>query len=316
MSLNKKIINLAIPCFNESSNISELIRQLNLHTSKLNYEFEFIFIDNDSSDNTVELLKRAALEDTRIKIIVNNRNYGPIRSGYWAILQSRGDALICMSSDLQDPPSLIPEMVESWEKGWKVVLGVKPKSQTNFFMHLLRKKFYQLFNKVANINLVPNATGFGLYDKDVINDVKKINDPYPFFRGMISELGYPLKTIEFIQPPRVAGKSNQNLYSLYDMAMLGIVSHSVLPIRVAGMAGMMISMICFLVAIIYFFLKIFFWDRFPIGTAPLILGNFFMFGLLFTLIGLIGEYIGSIHTYVRGWPIVTEKERINFDEKI
>ena len=310
-----KTINIAIPCFNEEQNIPllyERIKKEVLNNDK--YNFELIFIDNSSVDNTVEVLRCLAIQDRSVKVIINNRNFGPIRSGYWAILQSRGSALICMSADLQDPPELISQFIENWEKGWMVVLGVKPKSQTNFIMHFFRRKLYKLFNSVANINLVPNATGFGIYDKKVVDAIKEIRDPYPFFRGIISELGYPIKTIEFVQPRRINGKSNQSIYSLYDMAMLGMVSHSVLPIRMAGIVGLLISIICFAVAITYLILKLIFWDRFPIGTAPLILGNFFMFGMLFTLIGITGEYIGSIHNYVRGWPIVTEKERINFDE--
>jgi dolichol-phosphate mannosyltransferase len=273
---------------------------------------DFLFIDNASDDSTVEKLKSIATTDSRVKIIINNRNYGTVRSPYWGMMQAFGDAVVVLASDLQDPPELIPALLSEWERGWKVVLAVKPTSQTNFLFHSLRKFDYRLLDGISDVPLVKDTTGFGIYDRQVLERVRQINDPYPYMRGMVCELGFPIKTIEFDQPRRTRGISKNNFYTLYDIAMLGIVSHSLIPLRVASMLGLAVGGISFLLGILYFLLKLLYWDRFPMGFAPLIIGIFFMFGVLFLFIGLLGEYVGSIHTYVKNRPIVIEKERINF----
>ena len=230
------------------------------------------------------------------------------------MMQTRGSATIALASDLQDPPELIPQFLAQWELGWKVVLAVKPRSKTNFFVHKLRRLYYQVLDGIANIDLVKDATGFGLYDKKVLDQVRKISDPYPYLRGLICELGFPIKTIRFLQPRRERGISKNNFYTLFDIAMLGIVSHSLVPIRLASICGIVIGFLSLLVAIFYTMKKLLNWYSFPVGMAPIVIGIFLLFSLLFIFIGILGEYIGSIHSYVKNRPIVVERERINFEE--
>lgn len=307
------LVSLSIPCYNEAENVDELYSRICATIANIkNYNFELIFIDNASEDETVQKLSLLAKKDPRVKIIVNTRNFGHIRSPYWGLMQTKGIVTITLASDLQDPPELIPRFIEEWEKGWKVVLAVKPRSKTNFLVHKLRRLYYRILDGIANVDLVKDATGFGLYDQIVLDEVRKIADPYPYFRGLICELGFPIKTIPFTQPRRVRGISKNNFYTLFDMAMLGIVSHSLVPIRLASICGFVIGFLSFLVAIFYTILKLLYWDSFPMGMAPIVIGIFFLFSLLFIFIGLLGEYIGSIHSYVRNRPIVVEKDRINF----
>lgn len=307
------LVSLSIPCYNEAENVDELYRRIcNATDGLIKYSFEFIFIDNASEDETVQKLSALATQDPRVKIIVNTRNFGHIRSPYWGLIQTKGDLTITLASDLQDPPELIPHFIAEWERGWKIVLAVKPSSKTNFLVHKLRRLYYKILDGIANIDLVRDATGFGLYDRMVLDQVRKIADPYPYLRGLICELGFPVKTIPFTQPRRERGISKNNFYTLFDIAMLGIVSHSLVPIRLASICGLVIGFLSFLVAIFYMVMKLLYWDSFPIGLAPIVIGIFLLFSLLFIFIGLLGEYIGSIHSYVRNRPVVVEKERINF----
>lgn len=312
--MDKFLISIVSGTFNESENIEVLYNRIlkNISNYEGRYNFEIIVIDNASTDDTVVKLKNLAINDGRLKVIVNNRNFGHIRSPYWGILQAQGDAIIYLASDLQDPPELIPELISEWENGWQVVMAVKPRSQTGFFINSLRKIYYRMLSQVADVPIVHDATGFGLYDKKVIDNIRNINDPYPFFRGLVSELGFPVKTISFEQPRRARGISKNNFYTLYDIAMLGIVSHSMLPLRLAGMTGFLMSVLSFIAGLVYLFLKLLNWHSFPIGMAPLVIGVFFLFGMLFAFIGLLGEYIGAIHNYLKKRPVVVEKERVNF----
>lgn len=308
-----KFLSLLIPCFNEEENIDELYSRICTAVENIeNYSFEFIFIDNASEDKSVEILSRIALRDARVKVIVNTRNFGHIRSPYWGMMQTTGDATIVLASDLQDPPELIPQFISEWEKGWKIVLAVKPSSKTNFLLHKIRRLYYKILDGIASVDLVKDATGFGLYDRKVLDQIKKINDPYPYLRGLICELGYPIKTIAFSQPRRERGISKNNFYTLFDIAMLGMVSHSLVPIRIATIVGFILGILSFTIAIFYGVMKFLYWDTFPIGMAPLVVGVFFLFSLLFIFIGLLGEYVGSIQTYSKRRPIVVESRRINF----
>jgi glycosyltransferase involved in cell wall biosynthesis len=312
--MNKKIITIVSPTYNEEENILHFYSRVNEVIKNIsNYQFEFLFIDNASTDETANILKDLARQDKKIKVILNTRNFGHIRSPYWGIIQSQGDATIYLASDLQDPPELIPQFIDAWEKGFKVVLGVKPESKLNFLNHQLRKAYYKLLNKISNVPIIKNSTGFGLYDKEVLNEVRKINDPYPFLRGIIAELGYEVKQIFFLQERRAKGNSKNNFYTLYDIGILGIISHSITPIRIASLLGFLIGSLSFIFAFIFTLLKLIYWDSFPLGISPIIIGMFFMFGLILIFIGFLGEYIGSIHTYLKKRPIVVEKERINFD---
>lgn len=311
--MTKKLISIVTPTYNEQDNIKELYHRVKEQLVKLEsrYDYEIIVIDNCSEDRTQCILREIASYDKKFKVILNNRNFGHIRSPYYGILQSSGDATIYLASDLQDPPEKIGEFIEQWELGYKLVMATKPVSKSSRLMHGLRKAYYRALDGISDITLIPDSTGFGLYDKVVIDHLKEINDPYPFLRGLICELGYPVKTIEFIQPRRLRGLSKNNLYTLYDIAMLGIVSHSKVPLRIASFAGFILSFICFIGAIGYLIAKIIFWNSIPFGVAPMMIAMLFMFGVNMLFVGLLGEYVASIHSYVQKRPIVVERERIN-----
>lgn len=310
-----KKISFVSPTFNEEGNVEELYRRVSaIWTQYPQYSFEYVIIDNASTDKTVDKLRTISSLDKRVKIIVNIRNFGHIRSPYWGLLQASGDAIIYLASDLQDPPELIPDFISEWERGWQVVLAVKPISEGSKVIHLFRKTYYRTLSKISDVELINDATGFGLYAKPVIEEVRKIGDPYPYLRGLIAELGFPVKKIQFNQPRRVRGVSKNNFYTLFDIAMLGIVSHSLVPIRIASFAGILIGLLSLFMGTIFLVAKLVWWDHFPIGIAPLIIGTLGLFGLLFIFIGILGEYVGSIHTYNQRRPIVVERERINFTE--
>jgi glycosyltransferase involved in cell wall biosynthesis len=307
------LLSIVTPCYNEQDNVDELYRRVKAAIANINnYRFELIFIDNHSEDNTVEKLKALASKDSTVKIIVNARNFGHIRSPYYGILQSSGLATIYLASDLQDPPELIPEFIHHWEQGYKLVMATKPNSQGSALMHNLRKTYYRFLDGISDISILKDSTGFGLYDKQVLDHIRKIDDPYPFLRGLICELGFEIKTIPFEQPRRLRGISKNNIYTLYDIAMLGIVSHSKMPIRLMALTGFLMGGFSFFAALIFLTLKITYWEAFPIGVAPILIGLCFLFGLQFMFIGILGEYIGTIHTNTQKRPVVVEKERINF----
>ena len=309
----KKLISVMMPCYNEAENVEQAYREVRRIFEKLpQYDYEHIFIDNASTDQTVDILKRLAVADRRLKIIVNTRNFGHIRSPYHGILQAGGAAVICLASDLQEPPSLIPEFLKRWEQGFKMVRGVKSQSEESALMFAIRKMYYNFINRVSDIKLLKNSTGFGLYDRCVIEELRKIDDPYPYFRGLVSDIGFPSHEIEYTQPTRKRGISKNNFYTLYDIAMLGITNHSKVPLRLATMLGFAMAIASFLIAMGYLVAKLIFWDQFSLGTAPLIIGLFFLGSVQLFFIGIIGEYIGAIYTQVQKRPLVVEKERINF----
>jgi glycosyltransferase involved in cell wall biosynthesis len=307
-----KLISIVTPCYNEGENIEELYQRIVTVMAKLPYDYEHICIDNASTDDTVAKLKVLAAQDKRLKIIVNARNFGHIRSPYHALLQSHGDATVLIASDLQDPPEMIEDFVRKWEQGFKTVLAVKPESQESALMFAMRKSYYRLVSRISEVPLVQNATGAGLFDRVVIDILRKIDDPYPYFRGLLCEIGFPIATVPFKQPRRKRGITKNNFYTLYDIGMLGITNHSKLPLRMMTMAGFAVSLLSLAMALLYLIAKLFFWNSFQVGVAPLLIGIFFFGAVQTFFIGLLGEYIGSIHTKVRNMPHVIEAERVNF----
>jgi len=314
MSLELKLISVVTACFNEEENIREVYEQVRAVFIDLpQYEYEHIFIDNASKDRTVGILKGIAQEDHRVKIIVNTRNFGHIRSPYHALMQAKGDAVISIVADLQDPPIMIKKFIKKWEEGYKIVIGVKAQSEESPLFFAIRKAYYNLVGRLSEIELIKNFTGFGLYDQRVIETLRSIEDPYPYFRGLICDIGFERAVIEYIQPLRKRGFTKNNFYTLYDMAMLGITNHSKVPLRLATMTGFAVAFLNLIVALGYFVYKLIFWNSFTVGIAPLVIGLFFFASVQLFFIGIIGEYIGSIHTQVLKRPLVVEKERINFD---
>jgi glycosyltransferase involved in cell wall biosynthesis len=310
-----KTISIMTPCFNEEENVRELVDRIRKVMKGLpEYDYEHIVIDNSSRDRTVSILREIAAEDRHVKVIVNSRNFGHIRSGYYALLQARGDAVVGMASDLQDPPEMIPQFVKKWEDGFKVVVGVKEASAEFPLFFLIRKAYYNVVSRLSEVELIKNTTGFGLYDRKVIEILRRIDDPYPYFRGLICDIGFEIATIPFRQPLRKRGITKNNFYTLYDLAMLGITNHSKVPLRLATMTGFGVALFSLLVAIVYFVYKLVFWDSFTVGIAPLVIGLFFFASVQLFFIGIVGEYIGAIHTQVLKRPLVIEKERINFDD--
>jgi glycosyltransferase involved in cell wall biosynthesis len=308
----KKLISIVTPCYNEQDNIDELYQRIVAVMATQPYDYEHICIDNASTDATVAKIKQLAAIDPRVKLIVNARNFGHIKSPYHAILQASGDACVLIASDLQDPPEMIPEFIAQWEAGFKTVLAVKPESEESPLMFFMRKTYYRLIARISDIPLVQNATGAGLFDRVVLDILRKIDDPYPYFRGLLCEIGFPIATVPFKQPRRQRGITSNNFYTLYDIGMLGITNHSKIPLRLMAMSGFLLAFLSLLVALGFFVAKLLFWNSFQLGTAPILIGIFFFGAIQAFFIGVLGEYIGSIHTQVRKMPLVVELERVNF----
>ena len=309
----RKKITVVTASFNEEENVEALYRQVKAVFAEFpQYDYDHIFIDNASTDKTVSILKGIAKEDRKVKIIVNARNFGQIRTGCHAMSQAQGDAVINLVCDLQDPPALIVDFIKKWEEGFKVVVGIKSKSEENSVMFAVRKFYYNLIKKVAETEQIKNFTGFGMYDRQFMDALKKFDDPYPYFRGLVTEIGFDRAEIEYTQAARKKGKTKNNFYSLYDFAMLGFVNHSKVPLRLASFIGFGMSLVSFVIGIIYLVYKLLFWDRFEAGLAPLTIGIFLFSSVQLFFIGILGEYIGAIYTQVKHRPLVIEKERINF----
>jgi polyisoprenyl-phosphate glycosyltransferase len=311
--MNPKKISIVTPTFNEEQNIKEICLAISNKMKELDYDYEHIVIDNSSTDKTILILEELAATNKKLKVIINSRNFGHIRSPIYGLLQASGDAMILMSSDFQDPVELISKYIEEWEKGHLVVMGQKTTSDENKFKHNLKKLFYKFINLISEIPLLMDTTGAGLYDKKIIEELRKTKDPYPYFRGLVSEITNDVKLIPFHQPKRNKGKTKNNYYTLYDLGIVGIIKHSKIPLRIITFIGLTASFLSFVISIIFLFRKIFNWDSFDVGVAPLIIGLFMLASIQIFLLGFIGEYVMNILQQTRNLPLVIEKKRINFD---
>jgi glycosyltransferase involved in cell wall biosynthesis len=309
------LLTVLTPCFNEEENVREVYERVKAAMATMPWcDYDHLFIDNASTDKTVDILRELAGADKRVKVILNTRNFGQVRSPYHAFLQARGDAVIGVVADLQDPPELIPEFVRKWQEGYKVVIGVKQSSHESWLASRTRRFYYWLVARISSdVELVENFTGFGLYDRDVVEKFRSTEEQYPYFRGLVSDFGYEYAEIAYVQPTRARGKTKNDFFSLYDIAMLGITNHSKVPLRLATMAGFVISILSLLVAFGYLVAKLLFWDFLELGLAPLLIGIYFFGAVQLFFIGVLGEYVGAIHTQVHKRPLVVERERINFD---
>ena len=313
--MDKKLISVVVPTYNEQENVVPLTDTLvKIFSEELpEYNYEIIFIDNHSKDNTKTLIRRICSENPNVKAIFNARNFGQMRSPVYGFKQAYGDCVVRLNADFQDPPSLIPTFVREWEKGHKIVIGIKEKTEEGFFMAFVRRQYYKFLRKITDIGHIENFTGFGLFDKAFVDVVRNIHDPMPYFRGMVAEFGFEYKTILYQRPNRRAGKSKNHFYTLYDVAMIGITSYSKVMLRLASFLGFTIGGLSFLVALVYFILKLVHWDWFRSGIAPLVIGVFFLGGVQLFFIGLLGEYVLAINSRVLDRPLVVEEERLNFN---
>jgi len=309
-----KTISVVTPCYNEELNVRELYERVRSTMRQLgNYRYEHIFIDNASRDDTFAVLEQIAATDRNVKLIRNTRNFGHLRSPFHALLQASGDAVICLMSDLQDPPELLADMIAEWEKGTPIVIAVKTSSNESGLMYWIRTRYYKTVKRLSEIDTYEHFTGFGLYDRKVMEMVREIRDPYPYFRGMIGEIGLPHMELPYEQQQRKRGKTKNNLYTLWDLAMLGITTLSKVPLRAVtfcGFAGAAISILC---ATVYGVYKLLYWHEFTAGIAPLVIGVFFLDSLQLLFMGIIGEYVGNIQTQVQNRPLVFERNRVNFE---
>ncbi len=310
-----KKISVVVPCYNEEENIENICMAITKELEKLNnYDYEMIFIDNDSKDKTKELIEKQCNKNKKIKAIFNARNFGQFNSPYYAMLNSTGDCTILICADFQDPVEMIPQFIKEWENGYKIVIGIKKDSQESKIMYFFRSCYYKIIKKFSNIEQIEHFTGFGLYDKQFIDILRNLDDSTPYLRGIVAELGFKRKEIPYKQPNRKAGKTHNNFYTLYDAAMLGFTSYTKIGLRLATFFGMIVGILSFIIGLVYLVLKLIYWDRFVAGMAPIIIGIFFLGALQLLFIGFLGEYILSINQKVMKRPLVIEEKRINFKE--
>ena len=304
-----------IPCYNEEENVRPIYEAVKFQLTNYlaDYDHEILFIDNKSTDGTRTILRQICAEDRNVRCIFNSRNFGQFNSPFYGLINTSGDCALTMCADFQDPPELIPAFVKEWENGYKAVIGVKTHSKENKLMYGLRSIYYKLIKAMSSVEQIEHFTGFGLYDRSFIDVLRELDDPQPLMRGIVAELGPEHKVIEYTQPKRRAGKTHNSFYTLYDAAMLSFTSYTKFGLRLAVFAGAVLSACSALIALIYLILKLIYWDRFPAGTTPILLGVFFMGSVQVFFIGLLGEYIMSINSRIMKRPLVIEEERINFE---
>ena len=310
-----KKISVLIPCYNEAENVGPISRAVTeiLEKELPQYDYELVFIDNDSTDGTRDIIRGLCADNPRIKAILNARNFGQFNSPYYGMLQVTGDCVIEMVADFQDPVEMIPKYIHEWEKGYKIVIGIKTSSKENRLMYWLRSCYYKTIKKLSDVEQIEHFTGSGLYDREFIEVLRNLDDPTPFLRGIVAELGYRRKEIPYEQPRRRAGKTHNNFYRLYDAAMLSVTSYTKAGLRLATIFGSICAVVSMLIAMVYLVMKLIWWDRFPAGMAPMLIGMLFLGSVQLFFIGFLGEYIMSINQRVMKRPLVIEEERINFD---
>ena len=312
-----KKISVLIPCYNEAENVGPISRAVTeiLEKELPQYDYELVFIDNDSTDGTRDIIRGLCADNPRIKAILNARNFGQFNSPYYGMLQVTGDCVIEMVADFQDPVEMIPKYIHEWEKGYKIVIGIKTSSKENRLMYWLRSCYYKTIKKLSDVEQIKHFTGSGLYDREFIEVLRNLDDPTPFLRGIVAELGYRRKEIPYEQPRRRAGKTHNNFYRLYDAAMLSVTSYTKAGLRLATIFGSICAVVSMLIAMVYLVMKLIWWDRFPAGMAPMLIGMLFLGSVQLFFIGFLGEYIMSINQRVMKRPLVIEEERINFNEE-
>lgn len=311
----RKLISVLIPCYNEVENVQPISGAViqEFETKLPQYDYEIVFIDNCSTDGTRKKLREICSENKKIKAIFNTKNFGQFNSPYYGMCQTNGDCTITMCCDFQDPVDLIPRFVAEWEKGYKIVSAIKTQSEENKVIRFLRTFYYKAIKKMSDVEQIEHFTGTGLYDKSFIDVLRDLDDPTPFLRGIVAELGPLRKDVEYTQAERRAGKSHNNWYTLYDAAMLSFTSYTKIGLRVATIMGFGIAILTMLMAIFYLCAKLIWWDSFPMGSAPLLIGVFFIGSIQLFFTGLVGEYILNINARVMKRPLVVEEGRINFD---
>ncbi|MDO4938869.1 MAG: glycosyltransferase family 2 protein [Lachnospiraceae bacterium] len=309
-----KKISVVIPCFNEQENAEAIAGAVEgqFRSELTDYDYEIIFIDNDSTDDTRAIIRGLCALNPKIKAIFNAKNFGQFNSPYYGMLQSTGDATVLLAADFQDPPEMIVDFVHAWEEGYKIAIGIKKSSKENRIMYMLRSIYYKAIKKFSDVEQIEHFTGFGLYDKEFIDVLRGLDDPTPFLRGIVAELGFKRKEIPYEQPQRRAGKTHNNFYTLYDAAMLSVTSYTKVGLRIATFAGAVVGLVSFIIAIVYLIMKLIWWDRFPAGAAPLVIGMLFLGAVILFFIGFLGEYVLTINQRVMKRPLVIEEERINF----
>lgn len=309
----RKVISIFTPCYNEEGNVYDMYQKVTEVMKQLpQYEYEYVLIDNHSTDNTPLILRKIAAEDKRVKVIFNVRNFGPSRSGSYGFFQTTGDASICLACDFQDPPELIPEFIKKWEEGYKVVWGKKTAAEEKVLIHLARRLYYKIIKKFADSQQYEDVTGFGLYDKQVVQLMKDVKDPAPNFRNLVGEFGFEVGFVEYFQPLRKRGKSSYNFMKYVDVALTSLVTTSRVPLKLAVFLGTIVAGLSFIVGLIYLVLKLIFWDNFTIGVAPVVIGMFFIGAVQLLFIGILGEYISEILLRLMNRPLVIEEDRLNF----
>ena len=319
MDAKKKMISIVTPCYNEEENIRDCygaVREV-FETRLAGYDFEHIFCDNASTDRTVAILKELAREDGRVKIIVNSRNFGPFRSTFNGLLNTKGDAVVVLlAADLQDPPALIPDFVRKWEEGYQIVYGIREKREENPVMAYARKIYYRLICRFADVDIPPDVGEFQLIDRVVVEALRGFDDYYPFIRGMIASCGFRTVGLPYDWGRRKKGFSKNRLYHLVDQGLNGLISFTNIPLRLCMFFGFFLAVLSITYAVVQLVVNLIFFRTFaPPGIATLIVGLFFFSGVQLFFLGFLGEYIGAIHFQVRKRPLVIERERINFEKK-